>query len=95
MNNNQKKGSKGFWKKLGFVAGAIGLVAVGALAEKKFGIVDKTAELAVKGYNAAKTGVQKVFTKQPQVSNMEVDTTAPARNNNYQGNGNYPRKYNN
>ncbi len=94
MNNNQKKESKGFWKKLGFVAGAIGLVAVGALAEKKFGIVDKTAELAVKGYNAAKTGVQKVFTKQPQVSNVDVDTTAPARNNNYQGNNNYSRKYN-
>ena len=84
MNNNQKKESKGFWKKLGFVARAIGLVAVGALAEKKFGIVDKTAELTVKGYNAAKTGVQKVFTKQPQVSNVEVNTATPARNN-YQG----------
>lgn len=94
MNNNQKKESKGFWKKFGFVSGAIGLVAVGALAEKKFGIVNKTADLTVKGYNAAKTGVQKLFTKQPQVSNVEVDTTAPARNN-YQGNNNYSRKYNN
>jgi len=91
--NNQKKESKGFWKKFGFVAGAVGLVAVGALAEKKFGIVNKTTNLTVKGYNAAKTGVQKLFTKQPQVSAVEVDTTAPARNN-YQGN-NYSRKYNN
>ena len=91
--NNQKKESKGFWKKFGFVAGAATLVAVGALAEKKFGIVDKTADLAVKSFNAAKNGAQKIFTKQPKVSSVEVDTT-PARNN-YQGNNNYPRKYNN
>lgn len=90
--NNQKKESKSFWKKFGIVAGAAALVAVGALAEKKFGIVSKTADLTVKSFNTAKTGVQRLFTKQPKVSAVEVDT-APARNN-YQGN-NYSRKYNN
>ena len=88
---DQKKG-KSFWKKLGLVAGILGIAYAGALAEKKFGVVNKTVDLTVKSYGTVKTGVQKLLTKQPQVSSVNVDTT-PARNN-YQGT-NYSRKYNN
>lgn len=88
----QKKESKSFWKKLGFVALAISAVALGAVAEKKLDVVDKTVDLTKKGANAVKDVIGKVFTKKPAVSNVNVE--APA-NNNYQGNGNYSRKYNN
>jgi hypothetical protein len=95
MKQETKKGSNGFWKKLSFVAGAVALVAVGALAEKKFGIVNATKNAAVKGFDAVKNTANKVFTKQPAVSNVDVETSAPApKNNNYQGNNNYSRKYN-
>ena len=88
----QKKESKSFWKKLGLVALAISAVALGAGAEKKFGVVDKTVDLTKKSANAVKDVIGKVFTKKPEVSNVNVE--APV-NNNYQGNGNYSRKYNN
>ena len=88
---NQKKGSKSFWKKFGLVVTGLGLVAVGAVAENKFGVVEKTTGAAVKGFNALKTGFEKITAKKPEVSNI---ADAPVRNN-YQGTNYSQRKYNN
>lgn len=92
MKNNQKESSKSFWKKFGLVLGGISLVALGAVAEKKFGIVDRTISGVTKAYGVTKTTVVNLIAKKPQVSNVDVDTT-PRQSN--QGNYSQNRKYNN